>query len=329
MAENIVLIDAENLGCSTTVINNCLMDYNKTYIIFSHFLAKLDFNSIASFASEIKNERLNIIRMDNIGKNSADFGLAFIAGQLSRTLETGSTIEIRSKDLMFNNIVNMLKQCGFNAKQVFKHPKGSISGVVEEAKVKINDVQIDLSLFSKRDEGAKCEDDKLTEIVLSLDRQHINQESEEETERRILNEQIIQQIYKFHSDNKIFISKKGRRVLPHLINLIRENKFKRKPFQSICDDYGSETDIAKIIFNCIYIYGMFTYKVEFKSYQSVITHLSTTNYLSRHFATVFLNYLSNCNLIKHSGTRITNTTKFLPIIESLENVMTQTILKTG
>lgn len=74
---------------------------------------------------------------------------------------------------------------------------------------------------------------------------------------------------------------------------------------------------------------MFTYKVEYKSYHSVFTHLSTTNYLSRHFASVFLNYLSNCNLIKHSGTRITNTTKFLPIIEYLENVMTQTILKTG
>ncbi|MFX2257888.1 PIN domain-containing protein [Acinetobacter variabilis] len=329
MTENIVLIDAENLGCSPTVIKNCLMDFDRIYIVFSHLLAKLDFNSIANFATEIKNERLNIIRMDNIGKNSADFGLAFIAGQLSRTLETGSTIEIRSKDLMFNNIVNMLNKSGFNAKQVFKHPIGSISGIVGEAKVKINEVQVDLSLLSKRDDEAKCEDDELTEIVLSLDRQHINQESEEETERRILNEQIIQKIYKFHSDNKINISKKGRKVLPHLINLIRENKFKRKPFQSICDDYGSETDIAKIIFNCIYVYGMFTYKADYKSHRSVINHLSTDNYLSRHFATIFINYLGTCNLIKHSGSRIRNQINFLPIIESLEDVMTQTILNTA
>lgn len=148
----------------------------------------------------------------------------------------------------------------------------------------------------------------------------------EKDERSILDEKIIQEIVEFHSENKITFSRESRKVLLHLINIIRENKFKRKPSYCVCDDYGSETDIAKIIFNCMYLYANFAYKVSFKSYSSVISYLSSQNYLSRHFATVFVNYLCTCKLIKHSNGFLKNIADFIPIIEALEIVKTQTEL---
>lgn len=367
MKENIVLIDAENLGCNTSVIKNCLSEYNKVFIIFSHLLAKLDFNTIADFSSDIKSERLNIIKMDKIGKNSADFGLAFIAGQLSSTLEKGSTIEIRSKDLMLNNIIGMLNKSGINAKQVLNHPVKMVNKVQEviASKIDLSDIsannEIEIEPISEAElsemncsllkeitffDSNNLEQHKNFDILDDLNSPKLlnhenlyNSNSVENNEiedgSNVVNdvldatfhdEQVIQQIIQFNSENKITISKKSRRVLVYLISIIKEDKFKRGVTKCICDNFGNEKDIAKIIFNTIYFYGLFTNKVKTRSYQSIMTHLSSIRGLSKHFATVFINYLCACNMVKHNSGRITNMTDLLPIIKALEFVVTDEIL---
>lgn len=352
MTNKIVLIDAENLGCNTSVIKRCLSEYNKVFIIFSHLLAKLDFNTIADFSSDIKNERLNIIKMDKIGKNSADFGLAFIAGQLSSTLEKGSTIEIRSQDLMFNNIISMLNKCGINAQQVLRHPTKIVNKVPEvlDSEIEISDsgsnnqipidsigedelLEMNCTLSEKIDlyDLNSPEQFVIEDIFdLNIPSQPINNDIlndfKDVSDETCEDEHVIQQISQFNSENKISFSNKSRRVLGYLINRIKNDKFKRGVLKSTCDNFGTEKDIAKIIFNCLYIYGMFTHKVKSRSYQSIMTHLSTTNGLSKHFATVFINYLCTCNLIKQMSGQITRMTNFLPILKALEDVKSHTSL---
>jgi hypothetical protein len=46
----------------------------------------------------IQDKRLLIIKMPKIGKDSADFGLTFIAGRLSVQLGKGSLIDVMSND---------------------------------------------------------------------------------------------------------------------------------------------------------------------------------------------------------------------------------------
>ncbi len=107
MTSKILLIDAENIDCSPNELQKCFHYYEKVYIIFANVLKKITFNTLACLCPFIKSERLNFIKMENAGKNSADMGLAFIAGKLSAVLEKGSYIEIRSKDRGFSNIISI------------------------------------------------------------------------------------------------------------------------------------------------------------------------------------------------------------------------------
>lgn len=341
----IVLIDAENVGCNTSVIKMCLEEYHKIYIIFSNLQAKIDFNTIADFSLDIKNDRLNIIRMEKVGKNSADFGLAFIAGQLSSTLEKGSIIEIRSKDLMFNNIVNMLNKCGMKAIQTIQHPIKSFNQCKEVA-----DINLDISDIGTKDSIPieAISGDEIFELNKMLSEENnmnvledieINvvqdsfkiESSEQPINVDISNENhdyIIKKIHDFNIENKISFSNKTSRVLVYLIKIIQDDKYKRGASKSICDNFGNEKDVVKIIFNCIYIFGLFNKKAKTRTYQSLITHLSSTRGLSRHFATVFINYLCSCNMIKHSKGKITITKDLSPILNALECVVTDSnILK--
>lgn len=364
MINNVVIIDAENLGCSPKVIEDCLNKYHKVYIVFSHLLTKWDFNTIATFASDIKNEKLNIIKMDNHGKNSADFGIAFLAGQLSNTLNKKSIIEIRSKDLMFKNIISMLIKSGFVAKQVFYHP------ISTKNNIRIVQDTENISVKNSKEENKSYHNENVTEIDLielnsNILEDHFNDSlcdldfvvsHEGMTELKdnnngiieesidfpdtLLNsklndiskqvsnnlEEVIEKTQKYSFLKNIQTSNKTNKILSNLIKLIKENKFKRKSSLNIFEDCIIENNFAKIILNCIYIYGKFTHKINSRSYRTVITHFTNTHGFSKQFSIVFVSYLASCNLLKIENRYITNNTDFKKIIEDLEDVISTSIL---
>ncbi|MDD2944333.1 MAG: PIN domain-containing protein [Acinetobacter sp.] len=113
-----VLIDIENIHVSIDQLYKLLDQTRKVFIVFAHSPRMFDLNTYADLLKYIKKDKLDIIKMCKVGKNSADFGLSFIAGRLSASMDINDSVDIISNDAMLINIVGLLNDYGFNAVQI-------------------------------------------------------------------------------------------------------------------------------------------------------------------------------------------------------------------
>lgn len=79
----------------------------------------LSLDGLQNLADFISKKKLVLIKMPKTGPDAADFGLAFLAGQLSIQMDKIDTeFDVMSNDKKFEYIVDLLKIMGFKAQQV-------------------------------------------------------------------------------------------------------------------------------------------------------------------------------------------------------------------
>lgn len=111
------LIDIENVYVNSSDLKKLIDTTHRVYLVFALPPSYFSFEFMMDSLAYIKSDKLTLIQMDKVGKNSADFGLSFLAGRLSTELDMHDSIDIISKDAMMINIVKLLQSYGINAVQ--------------------------------------------------------------------------------------------------------------------------------------------------------------------------------------------------------------------
>ncbi len=115
MTQHILLIDLEN--CQGHV--DCLMDdlnqYSKVILCYAKTSARVPLDWLLSLSEVIQQGKLEIVKMAQVGKDSADFGLSFLAGRLSVQLLESSHFVILSDDKALDYVVQLLVTYGHTA----------------------------------------------------------------------------------------------------------------------------------------------------------------------------------------------------------------------
>lgn len=116
--KKILLLDVENNTKSSAQILELFNEYQYVYIVYAMLKTNFDMDMVVKLSDFIQQERLFIHKMNKTGKNSADLGLAYIAGTLAHTCESDDEIHIMSADKMMSNIVSMLQAQKIKAFQI-------------------------------------------------------------------------------------------------------------------------------------------------------------------------------------------------------------------
>lgn len=112
-----VLIDIENVQVSSSDLHILLQRVKSVYIVFALSPRAYSLDFFLEFIPYIKTGKLEFLKMEKVGKNSADFGLSYLAGRLSTSIDLEDSINIISKDAMLINIVAILKDHGIKSFQ--------------------------------------------------------------------------------------------------------------------------------------------------------------------------------------------------------------------
>lgn len=119
----ILLLDIENLHKTEKELLNFLHKYQQVYVIYAKSPVNFSLDGLQQLSSYVSAGQLKIIKMPQVGKNSADFGLAFIAGQLSQKLSpANSRFELMSNDHSMQYIADLLKMHGFQVQILSEKP---------------------------------------------------------------------------------------------------------------------------------------------------------------------------------------------------------------
>ena len=119
--KKILLLDIENVHKTENELLDLLKNYSYVYLVYAKSPISLTLDGIQELASFVVSKRLVLIKMPKSGPDSADFGLAFLAGQLSIQMDKSSTeFDVMSNDKKFIYVVDLLKIMGFNANKIKK-----------------------------------------------------------------------------------------------------------------------------------------------------------------------------------------------------------------
>ncbi|WP_052026303.1 hypothetical protein [Acinetobacter variabilis] len=81
--KKILLLDIENLPKTETELLQYLAQYQYVYLVYAKTPMGFSLDGVVRLAPAISAGKLKVLKMPKIGKDAADFGLCFIAGQLS------------------------------------------------------------------------------------------------------------------------------------------------------------------------------------------------------------------------------------------------------
>lgn len=117
--KKILLLDIENSHKTENELKQYLLHYQYVYLVYAKSPVCLSLDGLVALAPFVINEKLKIFKMPKIGKDSADFGLTFIAGQLSTQVKADEySFDIMSNDKKFEYIVDLLTNLNFKAVQI-------------------------------------------------------------------------------------------------------------------------------------------------------------------------------------------------------------------
>ncbi|KWQ04435.1 hypothetical protein SE27_03685 [Acinetobacter harbinensis] len=117
--KKILLLDIENSHKTENELFQLLTNYAFVYLVYAKSPMTLSLDGLQNLADFISKKKLVLIKMPKTGPDAADFGLAFLAGQLSIQMDKIDTeFDVMSNDKKFEYIVDLLKIMGFKAQQV-------------------------------------------------------------------------------------------------------------------------------------------------------------------------------------------------------------------
>ena len=110
----ILLIDIENCGHALHQLEEKLQTYTQIYVVYATSNVNLSLDGLYLLIPFIQNQRFHLVKMPTVGKDAADFGLAFIAGQLSQQYQPIDTsFEIISNDHAMDYVAELLQRQNF------------------------------------------------------------------------------------------------------------------------------------------------------------------------------------------------------------------------
>lgn len=104
----VLLIDLENCPSQINQLMENLEQYSQVVVCYAQSGAKIPVDWIMALTTTINDNRLKLIKMPTIGKNSADFGITFWAGILMAQLLLETHFDIVSNDTDLDYVVSLL-----------------------------------------------------------------------------------------------------------------------------------------------------------------------------------------------------------------------------
>ena len=114
----VLLIDLENCPSQLNQLMENLRQYAHVIVCYAQSGAKIPIDWIEPLTATVNDKTLRIAKMPNVGKNSADFGIAFWAGALMNELPKETHFDIVSNDNDLEHVVNLLKDQGRSALRI-------------------------------------------------------------------------------------------------------------------------------------------------------------------------------------------------------------------
>ena len=117
--KKVLLLDIENIHKTEKELLHLLKTYACVYLVYAKSPVTLSLDALIKFSPFVVEKKLVVIKMPKIGKDAADFGLAFLAGQLSIQMDkTATCFDVMSNDGALEYIVDLLRIMGFQASQI-------------------------------------------------------------------------------------------------------------------------------------------------------------------------------------------------------------------
>lgn len=121
--KKVLLLDIENIPKNENQLLAYIAQYAYVYIVYAKSPTGFTLDAVIKLNQFISTGQLSIMKMPQIGKNSADFGLSYVAGQLSTRLSNKEYLfEIMSKDKALSYVADLLKMDGFSAEFIPEQP---------------------------------------------------------------------------------------------------------------------------------------------------------------------------------------------------------------
>ena len=114
----VLLIDLENCPSQINQLMNNLELYSHVVVCYAQSGAKIPLDWVVPLTATVNNDRLKIIKMPNIGKNAADFGITFWAGVFMAQLPLETHFDIVSNDTDLDHVVSLLQSEQRNAERI-------------------------------------------------------------------------------------------------------------------------------------------------------------------------------------------------------------------
>lgn len=130
-ATKVLLIDLENCPSQINQLMNHLDEYSHIVVCYAQSGAKIPIDWMIPLTKVINEGRLKLIKMREVGKNAADFGIAFWAGVLMAKLPEQTHFDIVSNDTDLDYAVSLLTDQKRSAKRCGMKKDVSIPAVVK------------------------------------------------------------------------------------------------------------------------------------------------------------------------------------------------------
>lgn len=124
----VLLIDLENCPSQINQLMESLKQYTIVVVCYARSGAKIPIDWIAPLTATVNDNKLKIVKMPNIGKNSADFGIAFWAGVLMAESPEETHFDIVSNDNDLEHVVDLLKGQKRSAARIGVRKENAVEG---------------------------------------------------------------------------------------------------------------------------------------------------------------------------------------------------------
>lgn len=115
---SVLLLDLENCPHHLNHLPQNLEQFDRVIICYAQRGPKVPLDWLMPLAKAIQHERLTIHKMEQTGKNAADFGICFFAGLLLHELPDNAHFVIVSNDTDLDHTVSLLRSHGRSAERV-------------------------------------------------------------------------------------------------------------------------------------------------------------------------------------------------------------------
>jgi hypothetical protein len=114
----VLMIDLENCPSQLNELMEDVNQYSQVVVCYAQCGAKIPLDWLVPLTKTVSENRLRIVKMAKGGKNSADFGLSFLAGVLMAHLPLEAHFDIVSNDSDLDHVIDLLKSHGREAQRL-------------------------------------------------------------------------------------------------------------------------------------------------------------------------------------------------------------------